>query len=145
MTVEELAAIVGWVNERHGKTAWDDTTPAVWARVPADKVWAILVNAETLPNPGEVRKATLEAQAPATTGWKEWAAQLGFGKGATFGQAVAQQHRKLLPRWEPECRCFSKSTRFAAAEHVACHQADCDLHSDEIEAYAKKQQEQPVA
>lgn len=144
MTNEELRAIVGWIKERHGKTAWDDTTPAVWARVPADKVWTVIVNAETLPNPGEVRKATLEDQAPATTGWKEWAVQLGYGKGATFAQAVAQQHRKLLPRWESECRCFSKSTRFSAAEHVACHQADCDLHTAEIEAHAKKQ-EQPVA
>lgn len=141
MSPDELAVIVAWVQERHGETAWDNTAPAVWGRVPADAVWKVLVTAgDHLPTPGEVRQLTVESQTPSSTKWSEWSKQLGFG-GPEFSKAVAVQHRKALPGWSPFCRCFSKSAQFAAAEHVACHQAGCDIHAAEIEAFRKAEKE----
>ena len=147
MSPEELATIQAWVKERYGETAWTQTRPDVWARVPADAVWAAVVNVpegQQVPTPGQVRQATMDAAEPKTAGWEEWAEQMGY-KGASFAEAVRRQHGKTLLLWTPDCRCFTNPDEYGAAEHTACHQRDCDVHEAMIAAWEEEQEKKKVS
>jgi hypothetical protein len=138
VTGEQLTAVVAWIEERWSEpTPWSDARLADWLRTPAEAVWGHLVahaDNPAPPTPGETREATKATQTPLEQSWESWRQHFGYDQLAVDA-AVKKRHLAVYPKWSSECRCFTNApdvNLLPAAQHIACHVKNCDLHTTSL-------------